>query len=116
MARRPLIEHVELLGLQSYGTTPKSRKRPCPVFRYKPVIELYKIELPSLFGLLHRNEGPVHDRNDPRLFDKELETLLTIFGPQIWPEIGHGSREHLRKPQEDTLYTSDLVYPRDSAM
>lgn len=112
-ADRGIHEYVELLGLQTYGHEEVKRR---PVFRSKPVIELYKTELTLLFGLLHSDQGAAHDRNDPLLFDQELNTLLKTFGPQIWPELGQGSRGHLLKPQVGTLYTSDLVYPRDNAM
>ncbi|CAO2648042.1 Nn.00g089640.m01.CDS01 [Neocucurbitaria sp. VM-36] len=115
---RGITEYVELLGLQTYG---KERRDPGfarrrPVFSYAPVIELHKLELPALLGLLHRNEGITLDRGDKNLFDEELETLLKKFGPLVWPEPGQGNRDHLRMPQEGTLYTSDIVYPRDTAI
>jgi hypothetical protein len=77
---------------------------------------VYQVELPVLFGRLLRDESPAFDRNTPNLFEEELDDLLQEYGPQIWPEFGAGSRDHLRKPREGTRYTSDLVYPRDHAM
>src|SRR5205807_1909364 len=82
------------------------------VFKHGPVIELYEIELSILFNRLISEESL--DRDDPNLFDKELDAILAKWGPEIWPQPRHGTRDHLRKPEKGTRYTSDLVYPRDS--
>jgi hypothetical protein len=115
--RGKVYEYIQRLGLRTYSkeqddATPIIRH---PCFRYKPVSQLYQLELTSLFGRLVRDEGLFLDRKDSRLFDKELDDLLQQYGPTIWPAHGEGSRDHLREPQVGTLYPSDLVYPRDSA-
>ena len=102
---------IERLGLQTYKA---SETRPTrPIFKYEPVIQFYKLEIPALFGILQRDGL---DREDPMLFDEDLDKLLQEYGPRIWPIHGEGSREHLRVAQPNTLYEADLVYPRDSAM
>jgi hypothetical protein len=108
-------DFIESLGLQTYGkerTDPNYIARK-PTFKHKAVNALYKVELQALFGRLHRDGL---DRSDPDLFSEELDELLAEYGHLIWPEPGHGKRDHLREPQEDTKYPRDLVYPRDSAM
>ncbi|KAF2267959.1 hypothetical protein CC78DRAFT_613653 [Lojkania enalia] len=113
-----VIEHVEALGLRTFGKEVEDPriivKR--PVFTNKAVLQLYKTEIPSLFGRLLRDEGASLDREDPSLFNSELDKLLVEFGPQIWPQPGRGDRSHLRKPAKGTLYPSNLVYPRDQAI
>lgn len=106
-----VIHYIESLGLQTYGKE-KTVKR--PIFKYEPLNKLYKNELPALFGLLLRDDGATLHRKDPNLFENELDGLLREYGPQIWPEPGHGSRAHLREAKQGTRYTIDVVYPRDS--
>lgn len=113
MARIGVTEILETLGLKDHST---SRQRTRAVFVYEPLLRLYKLEIPSLFGLLLRDEGTFLDRDDPALFQVELEKLLIEFGPRIWPLPGQGPRDHLLKPSESSLYTSDLVYPKDKDM
>jgi hypothetical protein len=112
---RTLLQHIESLGIQTFG---KERENPNFVVRrivlnYHPLLKLCRVELPVLFGRLLRDEGTVLDRYNPNLFDDELDSLLAEYGPLIWPDPGTGSRDHLRDPQKGTLYTSDLIYPRD---
>ncbi|KAF2818982.1 hypothetical protein CC86DRAFT_413360 [Ophiobolus disseminans] len=103
---------LERLGLQTYneareGVTTRA------IFKYQPVIRLYKLEAPSLFGILERDGL---DRDGPMLFDEELDVLLQKYGPLIRPRPGEASREYLREAQAGTLYETDLVYPCDTAM
>ncbi|EAT84444.2 hypothetical protein SNOG_08168 [Parastagonospora nodorum SN15] len=102
--------HAELqsLGLRSYTTSARA------VFKHEAVNRLYREELPSLFRILVRDQGSTLDRDDPALFDKELDQLLREYGPLIWP--GEGSRNHLLTARFGTPYESDLVYPRDSTV
>lgn len=104
--------HLELLGLQSLNEASGTFTRRAS-FEYAPVLRLYRLEVPALFGILQRDGL---DRGDPNLLDVELDNLLEDVGPLIWPAPGDGSREHLRKPDRDTLYKVDLVYPRDGSM
>jgi hypothetical protein len=116
MARPGVTELHECLGFRDYG---ESGHRARAVFRYEPLLRLYKLELPRLFGLLlrdERDETKLLDRADPKLFETEMDELLEKYGPLIWPALGEGSREHLLEPKEGTRYTSDLEYPRDSVM
>lgn len=105
---------IEALGLQTYND-PSSTVRNPAVFHFEPVIKLYKLEIPALFGRLMRDAHEL-DREDPNLFDGELEQVLLKFGPLIWPEPGKGSREHLRTAQAGTLYEADLAYSHDTAI
>lgn len=107
-----VTEILEALGLKDYGT---SGHRTRAVFHYEPLLKLYKLEIPSLFGRLLRDEGILLDRADPNLFQVELGELLAEFGPLIWPTPGQASRDHLLKPQKDSRYRSDIVYPRDES-
>jgi hypothetical protein len=100
------------LGLRTYNVETYTTRAVC---KHNAVLRLYKSELPSLFGILLRNEGTILSRRDPQLFDKELEGIVQEFGPLISPEVGQGSREHLLDVQAGTLYESDLIYPRDCA-
>lgn len=112
-------EQIEALGLRTYG---KEREDPNHIprrviLKYEPVIQLYKEELATLAERLQREQGEqAYYEDDPKLFDKELDTLLAEYGPKIWPRPELGSREHLRSPKKNTRYMSDLVYPRDSSM
>ncbi|KAH6616638.1 hypothetical protein C7974DRAFT_48612 [Boeremia exigua] len=101
---------LESLGLKDQGTSGYQARA---IFHYEPLLRLYKLEIPSLFGLLLRNEGTTLNRADPSLFQVELDKMLVEFGPLIWPSPGHGPRDHLLKPTEGSRYTSDLIYPRD---
>lgn len=97
---------LESLGLKDHGTSGYQARA---VFHYEPLLKLYKLEIPSLFGRLIRDEGIFLDRADPNLFQTEL-------GPLIWPLPGQGPRDHLLKPVAESRYTSDLVYPKDKDM
>lgn len=110
MAKRGVAETLESLGLKDHGT---SGYRARAVFHYEPLLRLYKLEIPSLFGRLMRDQGIFLDRADPDLFHTELEELLADLGPLIWPVPGQGPRDHLLMPVEGSRYTSDIVYPRD---
>jgi hypothetical protein len=103
-------EQLDRLGLRTYNTAWNNGR---VVLKHKAALQLYHQELPSLFGILLRDEGTILSRQDPQLFDKELEELLQEFGPLIWPEVGKGSREHLFDALAGTLYESDLIYPHD---
>jgi hypothetical protein len=83
------------------------------IFRHDAVLRLYKLEIPHLFGILLRDEGSILSREDPKLLEEELETLLQTHGPRIWPKIVGGDRQHLLKPQAGTVYESKVVYPRN---
>jgi hypothetical protein len=102
--------HAELqsLGLRSYTTSARA------VFKHEAVNRLYTEELPSLFRILVRDQGSTLDRDDPALFDQELDQLLREYGPLIWQ--GEGNRDHLLTARVGTSYESDLVYPRDSGV
>ncbi|KAF2738115.1 hypothetical protein EJ04DRAFT_574090 [Polyplosphaeria fusca] len=108
-------ELIEALGLRTFGAELHDPavvvKR--PKFLHDDVIQLFKKEIPALFGTLVKNEGATLDRNNLNLFDKELDDLLAVFGPKIWPELGHGDRTHLRQPSSDSHYKTPLVYPKD---
>jgi hypothetical protein len=82
VAKRGVAETLESLGLKDHGT---SGYRARAIFYYEPLLKLYKLETPSLFGRLMRDEGIFLDRADLNLFKTELEELLTEFGPMIWP-------------------------------
>lgn len=113
MSLKPSISEIlECLGFRDHGS---SKPKAQAVYHYKPLFNLYKREIPSLFGRLLRDEGMFLDRADSDLFEVELEGLLQEFGPLIWPGPGQGPRDHLLTPQADSGYTSDLVYPRDNA-
>jgi hypothetical protein len=99
------------LGLRTYNKEPHSSRA---IFKHGAVLELYRLEILSLFGILLRDEGSILDRGDPKLFDKELDILLQSYGPRIWPKIGEGDRGHLLEPRAGTMYDSDIVYPRDA--
>lgn len=113
-----VIDCIEALGLRTFGRELENPKMVIkrPVFLHKAVLQLYKIEIPALFGLLLRDEGISLERYDANLFDKELEDILRNLGPKIWPDPRIGKRDHLRQPKKGTLYHSELVYPRDEAM
>lgn len=103
------------LGLQTYNPgNNQTRAR----FYFPPIIQLYRVEIPYLFGLLCRDDETTKtlDRKDPKLFDKELDKILAEYGPRIWPEAVEGARDHLRSPQTGTLYSRNLFYPHDAAM
>jgi hypothetical protein len=113
-----LLQHIESLGIQTFG---KEQEDPTLIVRRivlksHPLLKLYRVELPVLFGRLLRDEGTVLDRSDPLLFDQELDDLLEEFGPLIWPALGSGNREHLREPRQGTRYTTNLVYPKDKSL
>jgi hypothetical protein len=95
--------HLEALGLRTLNTSVLLTR---PVFASKTVYRLYRKEVGALFGILCRDKL---DRDDPDLFDAELETLLADLGPLIWPKPGEGDRQCLRDD-------SDLEYPRDTAV
>jgi hypothetical protein len=105
--------HLTSFGLQSYNKVPGATRA---VSRHGAVLRLYKSEIPSLFGILLRDGGSILSRDDPKLFDEELETLLESYGPRIWPNIGEGDRQHHLDPQPGTTYDSEIVYPRDKSM
>ncbi|KAJ8112046.1 hypothetical protein OPT61_g5499 [Boeremia exigua] len=113
MARGGVFEILETLGFKHHSTSVTRRRA---IFHYEPLLRLYHIEIPSLFGLLLRDEGIFLDRADPTLFQIELEQMLTELGPLIWPSHGRGRRDHLLQSTEGSRYTSDLVYPRDKDM
>jgi hypothetical protein len=104
---------IEGLGLRVYNNSNPTPTR--PVFRNVAVLRLYRLEIPALFGMLLRDEGSALSREDPNLFDKELDKVLQEFGPLVWPVPGEGNRDHLRVPQDNTLYTMELIYPHDAA-
>lgn len=109
-------EEIERLGLRVYNNNNSVSTNTRPVFKNADVLRLYRLEIPALFGILLRDEGSVLSREDPNLFDKELDKVLEEFGPLVWPVSGgEGSRDHLRVPQENTLYTKELIYPQDTA-
>lgn len=113
VACRPSIyEVLERLGFRDYGS---SKLKAQAVYQYEPLVNLYKFEIPSLFGRLLRDEDIFLDRADPELFDPELEELLQEYGPLIWPAPGQGRRDHLLFPQADSGYTSELIYPEHNA-
>lgn len=95
--------HLKALGLRTLNTSALLTR---PVFASKSVHRLYREEVGSLFGKLCRDKL---DRDDPDLFDAELETLLADSGPLIWPKPGEGDRQCLRDD-------SDLEYPRDTTV
>ncbi|KAF2026177.1 hypothetical protein EK21DRAFT_39146, partial [Setomelanomma holmii] len=105
--------HIEALGWRTYNNPDGVVNR--PIFKFEPIIRLYKVELSHLFGILLRDEGAVLNREDPMLFDKELEKLLHEYGPLVWPhpENDNRNRQHLRDAQAETLYEQGLMYPRD---
>jgi hypothetical protein len=105
---------LESLGLQTYNDTSGGVVTRA-IFKFEPVKRLYKIEISALFGILIRDEA-ILDREDPKLFDEELEKLLLEYGPVVWPVPGEGSRDHLCTAQMGTLYEADLVHPHDSAI
>jgi hypothetical protein len=111
--RSTIHKHLEGLGLRTYNNEHHSNRA---IFKYKPVIQLYRVELLALVGILCRDEGSVLHREDPELFDDELDKLLEEFGPLIWPKPGEGNRDHLCEAQAGTSYEIDLVYPHDTAM
>lgn len=113
MSRLRITEIHESLGFKNHGN-PSHRTR--AVFHYEPLLRLYKLEIPSLFGRLMRDEGILYDRSNPNLFQTELEELLSGLGPLIWPDPGQGPRDHLLEPVEGSRYPSDLIYPRDKDM
>jgi hypothetical protein len=108
-------DEIEGLGLRVYNNNSSKSTTTRPVFKDADVLRLYRLEIPALFGILLRDEGSVLNREDPNLFDEELDKVLEEFGPLVWPMPGGGSRDHLRVPQEDTLYTKELFYPQDTA-
>ncbi|KAF9697244.1 hypothetical protein EKO04_004786 [Ascochyta lentis] len=113
MVKVRVSELLETLGLRNHSTSGYQAR---PVFHYEPLLKLYKLEIPSLFGVLLRDEGVFLDRADPNLFDAELEDLLTELGPLIWPLPGQGLRDHLLNPVKGSRYPADLMYPRDSTL
>jgi hypothetical protein len=104
---------VERLGLRTYNQGSNFTR---PKFKSDAVCRMYWQDLQRLFGILCRDEGSILSRDDPNLFDTELTSLLEEYGSVVWPVPEEGNRDHLRMPQTDTLYTEDLVYPRDTAM
>lgn len=95
--------HLKALGLRTQNTGATLTR---PVFASKVVLRLYREEVGALFGILCRDGL---DREDPNLFDAELDALLADLGPLIWPKPGEGDRQYLRDD-------SDLEYPRDTAV
>ncbi|KAF3036459.1 hypothetical protein E8E12_006055 [Didymella heteroderae] len=81
MAKTGVPETLESLGLKDHGT---SGYRARAVFYCEPLLRLYKLEIPSLFGRLMRDEGIFLDRADPDIVHAELEELLIELGPLIW--------------------------------
>jgi len=110
MVGRSVHAELQSLGLRSYTTSARA------VFKHDAVNRLYREELPSLFRILVRDQGSTLDRDDPVLFDKELDQLLREYGPLIWPGEGEGNRDHLLTAKAGTPYESDLFYPRDTAV
>jgi hypothetical protein len=102
---------LKALGLRTY-----SGDQARAVFKSEAVKRLYKLGISALFGILCRDEGIVLDRDDPSLFEEELDKLLLEFGPQIWPQPGEGNRTHLHEARAGTAYNTDLWYPRDATM
>ncbi|KAJ4985676.1 hypothetical protein SVAN01_08851 [Stagonosporopsis vannaccii] len=113
MTRFGVSEILETLGLKDNGS---SGHRTRAVFHYEPLLKLYKFEIPSLFGRLLRDEGTVLDRTDLALFQLELSKLFEEYGPLVWPLPGQGPRDLLLKRDENSRYSSDLVYPRDKSV
>lgn len=110
-----IVENIEALGLRTSGKeleNPSAVVKPS-IFTYAPVNELYRIKIPALCVRLLHDEGTTLDRDDPNLFDAELNEILQLLGPKIWPKPSSGSRDHLRKPEEGSRYPLELVYPRD---
>lgn len=110
------IDFVEALGLATFGP---ERDNPNiilrkPKFNFQPVVDLYKKEIPALFAMLELDNGKKYRRSDPNLFDHELDELLEVFGPEIWPD--DGDRSHLRDPDPESRYPADLYYPDDKEM
>jgi hypothetical protein len=65
---------LESLGLQTYNDTSGGVVTRA-IFKFEPVKRLYKSEIFALFGILIYDEA-IFDREDPKLFDEELEKLL----------------------------------------
>jgi hypothetical protein len=109
--KESVFEVLECLGFHDFGSSsiPWAHK----VYHYSPLIDLYKYEIPSLFGRLLRDEGLFLERTDPDLSEAELCELLEEYGPLIWSVPGQGPRDHLLTPQADNLYPAELIYPRD---
>ncbi|KAF2500146.1 hypothetical protein BU16DRAFT_613943 [Lophium mytilinum] len=107
--RRGVNECFEALGWRHFGKDEGVIKR--PKFNFKPLNDLYKTEIGNLFTKL---SASAVDRNDPKLFDKELDKILEKLGPPIWPnKPANVQRTHLRDPDPETLYRKHLIYPRD---
>ena len=113
MAKLGVTEIHESLRFKDHGS---SSHRTRAVFHHEPLLRLYKLEIPSLFGRLVRDEGIFLDRTDPGLFQTELEEVLTELGPSIWSDLGRGPRDHLLKPVAGSRYLPDLVYHRDKSV
>lgn len=105
---------IERLGLRIYNNAGNQHKATRPVFKYEPVKRLYHDEVQSYFAILWLHECSVLSRENPVLFDEELDEVLREYGPLIWPHPRYGNRAHLREAQVGTLYESDLIYPRDA--
>jgi hypothetical protein len=112
-SRSSVHKQLAALGLRTYNSAHSHSRA---TFKYEPIIRLYKLEIPSLFGILCRDEGSILQREDPNLFDKELDKLLEEYGPLIWPKPGEGDRDHLLEARMGSPYEQDLVYPRDTVM
>jgi hypothetical protein len=95
--------HLQSLGLQTLNSATQLTR---PIFASKAVTRLYRVEIGALFGILSHKKL---DRDDPMLFNAELDALLVEYGPLIWPKPGEGDRQCLRDD-------SELEYPRDSAV
>ncbi|OAL49599.1 hypothetical protein IQ07DRAFT_644750 [Pyrenochaeta sp. DS3sAY3a] len=96
---------IQRLGLRDYGITWQGYK-----FQHEAVKKLYRIELAALFAIKVQQKL---NRQEPDLFDQELNILLAHYGPQIWP-TGTANRDHLLQPTGDSSYPSQLEYPRDT--
>ncbi|KAH7088142.1 hypothetical protein FB567DRAFT_331862 [Paraphoma chrysanthemicola] len=46
-------------------------------------------------------------------FDQDINALLDKYGEHIWGQ-GIVDREHLRRPNVDSLYTKELIWERDA--
>jgi hypothetical protein len=106
-------KELERLGIRTDNDETSTTR---PKFKDAAVSRMYREELCYLFDVFCCDEGSVLTRDDPQLFDTELNSLLEEFGPLVWPVPDGDNRDHLRQPQAESLYKEELVYPRDATM